>query len=144
MAIKLTDIKSNNWQLSVDGLGKITEGFEDIKQCIGVILTTPKGSLPMNPYFGSDLFKFIDMPVYDAAPNISAAILEDIGSQETRIEINKITYKIVSSRIYFNLFIKLLQDDSTTEISLFLDKELQISPKPKKGGFSNGFSLGFN
>lgn len=45
--------------------GTAIEGFEHVKQSIGVILNTPVGSRVMRRDFGSELFDLIDRPMTD-------------------------------------------------------------------------------
>ena len=70
MATTLADIRATNWQLSKQNIGQVVSGIEDIRQCVGIILTTTKGSCPLSPLFGSDIWKFIDTPVNTAVANI--------------------------------------------------------------------------
>jgi phage baseplate assembly protein W len=63
MATTLADIVSTNWQLSNITIGTVAEGIDDIRQCIGIILTTTKGSDPFRPLFGSDIWQYIDTPI---------------------------------------------------------------------------------
>ena len=76
MATTLADIKATNWQLSDVMIGQVVEGINDIRQCIGIILTTTKGSDPMRPLFGSDIWRFVDSPINTAVANISAEIID--------------------------------------------------------------------
>jgi len=45
--------------------GALLSGFDNVKQSIGVILTTPIGSRVMRREFGSELFGLIDRPMTD-------------------------------------------------------------------------------
>jgi len=68
-AITLNDIASADWSLMLDssspsgrsgsGIGQVVEGVADINQCIGIILSTPKGSDPLRPTFACDLWRWI-------------------------------------------------------------------------------------
>ncbi len=144
MATKLQDIKSVNWQLSNKLLGEVVEGIADIRQCIGTILITTKGSDPLRPLFGSDIWQFIDKPVTVAAPNISAEILDAISKWEPRVIINSIFYTINGSRIDFEIYAQLLESGEVTEILFYIDRQTQIDPPTLGRAFSNGFSFGFS
>lgn len=140
MATKIQEIKATNWQLSNQNLGEMAEGIEDIKQCIDIILTTQKGSDPLRPLFGSDIWKFIDNPTTIAAPNISAEIIDAIGKWEQRILIKRLVYNIDKEDINFELIYELQESGETTEIIFTISADKKL----KKRNFSAGFSLGFN
>ena len=69
----LNEITYVDWQYKLNGIGSIAEGVEDINQCIAVILSTQKGSVPHRPTFGSDILKYVDYPVNIAKDKRSAA-----------------------------------------------------------------------
>lgn len=144
MATKIQDIKAINWQLSINTIGQVVEGIEDIRQCIGIILTNTKGSDPMRPLFGSDIWQFIDTPITTAVANISAEIIDSIGKWEQRIEIKKLTYNIVGTRIDFELTATLIESGSVTQILFFIDRQKQIDPPAIGRAFSSGFDFGFS
>lgn len=128
MAVTLNDIKATNWQLSTQMIGQVVEGINDIRQCMGIILTTTKGSDPMRPLFGSDIWRFIDSPINTAVANISAEIIDSIGKWEQRIIIKELIYNISGSRIDFELTGELLESGEITQILFFIDRQTQIDP----------------
>lgn len=144
--MNLSNIKSVNWQLSNKKLGDVVEGIEDIRQCIQTILTTTRGSDPMRPLFGSDIYTHIDKSVNIAAALISAEIVKAITLWETRIVLKSITYTIDGSTINFEIKTELLESGETTEISFYIYrvKEIENTTAPEGRGFSNGFSFGFS
>jgi len=146
MATKLQDIRATNWQLSRTTIGQVVSGIEDIRQCVGIILTTTKGSVPLNPLFGSDIWQFIDRPVSTAVANIAAEILDSIGKWEQRILIKNLTHRISGSRIDFSLTFTLLESSEVTEILFYIDRqaEIEVEVPPIGRNFSNGFDFGFN
>lgn len=144
MATTLADIKATNWQLSDVMIGQVVEGINDIRQCMGIILTTTKGSDPIRPLFGSDIWRFIDSPINTAVANISAEIIDSIGKWEQRIIIKELTYNINGSRIDFELTGELLESGEITQILFFIDRQTQIDPPSMGRAFSNGFDFGFS
>jgi phage baseplate assembly protein W len=93
-AITLNDIVSADWSLMLDtpgaagsGLGTVVQGAADVNQCLQIILTTPKGSDPLRPTFGADLFQFIDYPIKAAIPALVAEITDSITRWEPRIKL---------------------------------------------------------
>lgn len=144
MATKIDEIKATNWQLSNQMIGQVVEGIDDIRQCIGTILTTTKGSDPMRLLFGSDIWQFIDNPVNTAVANISAEIIDSIGKWEPRVRIKELTYNITGSKIDFELTAELLESGEITQILFFIDRQKQIDPSVMGRAFSNGFDFGFS
>lgn len=144
MAIKINEIRSVNWQISNRMIGEVAEGIADVRQCIGTIVTTTKGSDPLRPLFGSDIWRFIDTPVNTAAPNIAAEIIDAVGKWERRVIIKKLTYSIDGSRIDFTMRAELLESGQTTEVLFFIDRQEQIDPPAIGRAFSGGFTFGFS
>lgn len=140
----ISDIKAVNWQLSVLGLGLISEGIDDIRQCVQLILTNTKGSDPMRPLFGSDIWQHVDKPVNIASALISAEIVDALDKWEPRIIIKKIIHNIDGSKIDFELTIELIESGETTQISFYIDRQTQIEGISVGRNFSNGFDFGFN
>jgi len=144
MATKIEDIKATNWQLSNQTIGQVVEGIDDIRQCMGTILTTTKGSDPMRILFGSDIWQFIDTPINTAVANISAEIIDCLGKWEPRISIKELTYNITGNKIDFELTAELLESGEITQILFFIDRQKQIDPTVMGRAFSNGFDFGFS
>lgn len=144
MATKLNDIKAVNWQLSNLKLGEVSEGIDDLRQCIQTILTTTKGSDPMRPLFGSDIWRFIDTPVTTAVANISAEIIDCVGKWESRVNVEKLVYDITGSRMDFELTAKMVESGETTEVLFYIDRQSQIATDVMGRSFSNGFDFGFS
>lgn len=144
MAVKIDQIRSANWQISAQGVGQIVEGIDDIRQCIQFILTTTKGSDPLRPLFGSDIYRHIDKPVNVAQANISAEILEALELWEKRITVKKLAYRISGSRIDYTITAELVESGETTEILFFIDRQNQIEIPDMGRAFSNGFDFGFS
>jgi len=144
MATKIQDIKAVNWQLSSERIGEVVEGISDIRQCIGTILKTTKGSDPLRPLFGSDIWQYVDKPVNTAAPNIAYEILDALGKWETRIIIKDLQYETRIARIDFVLTCMLLESGEVTQVLFYIDRQKQISPPAIGRAFSNGFDLGFS
>jgi len=93
-AVTLADILSADWSLALDlpgqsgsGIGNVVEGLNDISQCIQIILTTPKGTDPLRPTFGSDLWQFIDYPINAAIPHMVREVFEAIEIWEPRVNL---------------------------------------------------------
>jgi len=144
MAVKLSDIKAINWQFSIVSGGEVAEGIQDVRQCIQIILTTRKGSDPLRPLFGSDIYRHIDKPVDVAAALISAEILDALNKWETRIIIKKLVYTISGNRIDFDITAELLESGEATELTFYIDRQNQIEIPTIGRAFSEGFTIGFS
>jgi len=90
MATNYKNIQNIDWQLKFNTFGEVVEGIYDIEQCIKIILSTPKGSDPHRPLFGSDIYKFIDNPVNIGVSGIISEIIDAVNNWEPRCEITKI------------------------------------------------------
>lgn len=88
------DIQSADWQLSVEGVGMVVQGLDDIRQCVNLILLTRKGSDPLRPEFGCDMYLYIDKPINTALPLMKKAMLEAIRQWEPRIDVLGITQEV--------------------------------------------------
>lgn len=92
MTIK--DIHTTEWQMSTDGVGMVAQGLDDVRQCINIILLTRKGSDPLRPEFGCDLYQYIDKPVNTALPQMIKAMLEALSQWEPRVNVLAITHDL--------------------------------------------------
>lgn len=84
----INEITYVDWQYKLNKIGSVAEGVDDINQCIAIILTTRKGSVPHRPTFGSEIYKYIDYPVNEAVPNIVREATDALTIWETRINVN--------------------------------------------------------
>src|ERR1700722_16301764 len=90
----LTDIISADWSLELDtsgepgsGVGNVVQGLADVNQCIQIILTTPRGSDPLKPTFGADVWRYIDAPINAAIPAIVREVTEAVTRWEPRVKV---------------------------------------------------------
>ena len=89
-AVTLSDITSADWSLRLKSIGDVVQGLEDVEQCIAIILTTPKGSDPLRPTFGTDLWRFIDNPIGFAIPAVVREVTGSISMWEPRITLQSV------------------------------------------------------
>ena len=108
-----------DWSLALNQLGTVVGGEADIHQSIQIILGTPKGSDPHNPEFGSDLWKYLDMPADVATPHIIREASASIQRWETRVKLAGISIQStqVGSRA---LRVKWTAQSSSDETSVSL------------------------
>src|ERR1700683_2638011 len=90
-AVPLADITSADWSLKLGVIGEVVQGLDDVEQCIAIILTTPKGSDPLRPTFGTDLWRFIDNPIGFAIPAVVREVTGSISMWEPRITLQSVS-----------------------------------------------------
>ena len=93
MSIRSTsyvNISSQDWSPKLGELGQVVEGLDDIKQCIEIILTTPKGSVPHRLDFGCDIYKFVDSPPAAATSYIVSEVYNALSKWEPRITVESV------------------------------------------------------
>ena len=99
MTTTINDIKSKDWGFDIEKLGAVVEDISDIHQCIYIILMTVKGTDPLRPDFGCDIFKWIDRPVNEAIPNMIKEAVLAINKYEPRVVVTRIVPKIDVSNV---------------------------------------------
>jgi phage baseplate assembly protein W len=90
-AITLADITSADWSLALGAIGDVVQGIADVEQCLGIIVTTPRGSDPIRPTFGADIWRFIDFPISRALPAIVSELTSAITVWEPRVTLVSVT-----------------------------------------------------
>jgi phage baseplate assembly protein W len=94
-----TSITSAHWQPALGTPGEVVEGLRDIDQAIRIILTTPRGSDPHRPEFGSDIHLYIDWPTSRVVPHLVREAVEAIRRWETRVTLVQVLAEIEEERI---------------------------------------------
>jgi phage baseplate assembly protein W len=94
-AITLADITSADWSLALGAIGDVVQGLADVEQCLGIIVTTPRGSDPLRPTFGADIWRFIDFPINRALPAIVSELTSAITMWEPRVNLVSVTARPV-------------------------------------------------
>lgn len=95
--IRYDAITATEWQPKLGELGVIVVGDADVDQCIRTILTTPKGSVPHRPDFGTDLWRFIDLPIAEARPVVVQEVVASVARWEPRAEITSVRLVLATS-----------------------------------------------
>ena len=78
-----------HWQLALGGDG-VVQQIADVRQCIRIILTTPKGSDPLRPEFGCGAGDCLDLPLDAARPHIVREVREALA-WEPRVTVSGVT-----------------------------------------------------
>lgn len=97
--ITYTNITSAHWQPALGTPGDVVTGLRDIDQAIRIILTTPLGSDPHRPEFGSRLFDYLDWPVNRVTPHLVRESVEAIRRWETRVTAEQVLVGIEAEHI---------------------------------------------
>ena len=82
--------KTAHWQPALTGKGFVAD-LEDIFQCVDTILTTPIGSVPLRPDFGSNIFLYVDYPINRARPHLVRETVDALKKWEPRIVCRRAT-----------------------------------------------------
>lgn len=102
--VRIADLQTVNWQLKVGELGDVVEDADEIDQAINNILMTPRGSAPLRPDFGSDLFVSLDAPVNVAAPAMIRDAHEALQRWEPRIVVERVVPSILASGVELQVY----------------------------------------
>lgn len=94
-----TSITSAHWQPALGTPGEVVEGLRDIDQAIRIILTTPRGSDPHRPEFGSDINLYIDWPTNRVVPHLVREAVDAIRRWEPRVTVVQVLVEIEDERI---------------------------------------------
>ncbi|MCF1250350.1 GPW/gp25 family protein [Pseudomonas putida] len=75
--------------------GQPLSGLDHLKQSIEDILTTPLGSRRMRPDYGSNLRRFVDLPVNEGWKSaVQAEVARALGRWEPRVQLERV--KVIS------------------------------------------------
>ncbi|MDH0894348.1 MULTISPECIES: GPW/gp25 family protein [unclassified Pseudomonas] len=88
-----------HWQPALRAEGQVVEGVRDIDQAIRLILSTPRGSDPHRPLFGSNLHLYIDWPVNRVTPYLVRESVDAIRQWEPRVDVVQVRVQIAGSHI---------------------------------------------
>lgn len=94
-----TALSAAHWQPALGTSGEVVQGLRDIDQAIRIILTTPKGSDPHRPEFGSDLHLYIDWPTDQVTPYLVRETIEAIRRWEARVSVVRVDVQLDAENI---------------------------------------------
>lgn len=110
----LNEITYADWQFKLNQIGEVAEGIDDINQCIALIITTPRGSVPHRPTFGSEIYKYIDTPVTSAKAKIIRETIDAINEWEKRVIVDSVVIDISDSNLKISVQWSLAEDSLTS------------------------------
>ncbi|MBY8957135.1 GPW/gp25 family protein [Pseudomonas sp. MIS38] len=94
-----TSITAAHWQPALGTTGEVVEGLRDIDQSLRIILTTPKGSDPHRPEFGSNLHLYLDWLTNRVTPHLVREAIESIRHWEPRVSVIAVLTQINAQQI---------------------------------------------
>ena len=99
--------------------GQPLSGVAHLKQSIEDILTTPVGSRRMRPEYGSNLRRYVDLPVNEGWKSaVQAEVARALGRWEPRLKLERVLVTaVLNGQITLSLSGAYLGDDVVLEVS---------------------------
>ncbi|MCD9569454.1 GPW/gp25 family protein [Pseudomonas protegens] len=99
--------------------GQPLSGIEHVRQSIEDILTTPLGSRRMRPEYGSDLRRYVDLPVTGGWKSaVQAEVARALLRWEPRLKLERVqVVAVVGGQISFQLVGQYLGDSAILEVT---------------------------
>lgn len=95
--MRVGEIASAGWSMKLGEIGSVVEGAEDVEQCIRILLTTPKGSVPHRPHFGCDVWAQLGRPIMEARPRVVREVVDAVERWEPRATIRNVRVEVDES-----------------------------------------------
>lgn len=108
-------------QIKLGAIGLKAEGLDDLNQEIGIILSTPLGSVPHMPEMGSRIYEYLDRPINIVKPLIIAEAYRALKRNCKRFKVSSIKLVAASSSGKFVFKIQGIPQDQQ------VDKEVVLS-----------------
>ncbi|WP_367863248.1 GPW/gp25 family protein [Pseudomonas guariconensis] len=99
--------------------GQPLAGQEHLRQSIEDILTTPLGSRRMRPEYGSNLRRYVDLPVNEGWKSaVQAEVARALGRWEPRLKLERVlVVAVVDGQISLKVTGHYLGDSTVLEVS---------------------------
>lgn len=99
--------------------GQPLSGLEHVRQSIEDILTTPLGSRRMRPEYGSDLRRYVDLPVTGGWKSaVQAEVARALLRWEPRLKLERVqVVAVVGGQISFQLVGQYMGDSAILEVT---------------------------
>lgn len=99
--------------------GQPLSGLEHLRQSIEDILTTPVGSRRMRPDYGSQLRRYVDLPVNEGWKSaVQAEVARALGRWEPRLQLERVRVTaVLDGQITMSLVGTYLGDGVMLEVS---------------------------
>jgi len=99
--------------------GQPLSGLDHLKQSIEDILTTPLGTRRMRPDYGSNLRRFVDLPVNEGWKSaVQAEVARALGRWEPRVQLERVkVVSVLDGQIGLELTGQYLGNSAVVEVS---------------------------
>ncbi|WP_095162636.1 GPW/gp25 family protein [Pseudomonas sp. Irchel 3F5] len=99
--------------------GQPVSGLAHLRQSIEDILTTPLGSRRMRPEYGSQLRRYVDLPVNEGWKSaVQAEVARSLGRWEPRLKLERVRVTaVVGGQITLQLTGQYLGDSAIVEVT---------------------------
>ncbi|MBA6117019.1 GPW/gp25 family protein [Pseudomonas putida] len=100
--------------------GQPLAGVAHLRQSIEDILATPLGSRRMRPEYGSQLRRFVDLPVNEGWKSaVQAEVARALGRWEPRLKLERVkVVAVLDGQVRLALQGRYLGDDALVEVSV--------------------------
>ncbi|MBI6953133.1 GPW/gp25 family protein [Pseudomonas sp. B21-023] len=100
--------------------GQPLSGVAHLRQSIEDILTTPLGSRRMRPDYGSQLRRYIDLPVNEGWKSaVQAEVARALGRWEPRLKLDRVkVVAMLDGQVSLALSGRYLGDDALVEVTV--------------------------
>lgn len=100
--------------------GQPLGGIAHLRQSIEDILTTPLGSRRMRPEYGSQLRRYVDLPVNEGWKSaVQAEVARALGRWEPRLKLERVkVVAVLDGQVSLALSGRYLGDDALVEVTV--------------------------
>ncbi|WP_307942483.1 GPW/gp25 family protein [Pseudomonas mosselii] len=100
--------------------GQPLSGVAHLRQSIEDILTTPLGSRRMRPEYGSQLRRYVDLPVNEGWKSaVQAEVARALGRWEPRLKLERVkVVAVLDGQVSLALNGRYLGDDALVEVTV--------------------------
>ncbi|BCJ05579.1 hypothetical protein PRtIB026_A46220 [Pseudomonas sp. RtIB026] len=100
--------------------GQPLSGVAHLRQSIEDILTTPLGSRCMRPEYGSQLRRYVDLPVNEGWKSaVQAEVARALGRWEPRLKLERVkVVAVLDGQVSLALSGRYLGDDALVEVTV--------------------------
>ncbi|WP_252090441.1 GPW/gp25 family protein [Pseudomonas sp. MWU13-3659] len=100
--------------------GQLVTGLSHLRQSVEDILGTPIGSRRMRPEYGSQLRRYVDLPVNEGWKSaVQAEVARALGRWEPRLKLKRVrVLSVVDGMVTMQLTGQYLGDSAVVEVSV--------------------------